>query len=119
MVLLDQNVPKGVKGWCGSIEVRTATEMGWAHFRNGDLIDAAEGDGFRVLVTADKNLGYQQNLAGRTLSIVVLPTNRWTRLRPARWAVMRAITQARLVPRSFIMVGAEPEPSPNPTRSAL
>ena len=36
------------------------------------LIEAAERDGFDPLITTDKNLQYQQNLAGRKISIVVL-----------------------------------------------
>jgi hypothetical protein len=49
--------------------------LGWSELRNGDLIRAAEGR-FDVLLTADQNLRYQQSLRGRTLAIVVLPTNR-------------------------------------------
>ena len=47
---------------------------------NGDLIAAAETAGFDVLVTADKNLEYQQNIAMRCLAIVVLDDNRWSRV---------------------------------------
>jgi len=36
----------------------------------------AEGN-FDVLVTTDKNLRYQQNLQGRRLAILVLPTTNW------------------------------------------
>ena len=55
-------------------EVRTAQEIGWDRLQNGDLIQAAESS-FDVLITSDQNLKYQQNLAGRKLAIVVLPTN--------------------------------------------
>ncbi|MCW5782109.1 MAG: hypothetical protein KIT39_02235 [Nitrospirales bacterium] len=36
---------------------------------------AAASQQFTVLLTADKNLRYQQNLTGHRLSIIVLPTN--------------------------------------------
>ncbi|MCS1412165.1 MAG: hypothetical protein M2R45_05369 [Verrucomicrobia subdivision 3 bacterium] len=36
-----------------------------------------ESNGFEVFLTSDWNLGYQQNLAKRTVDIVVLPTNHW------------------------------------------
>jgi hypothetical protein len=41
-------------------------------------LDAAEAAGFDVLITVDQNIPDQQNLAGRTISIVILcgPTNR-------------------------------------------
>jgi hypothetical protein len=35
-----------------------------------------------VFITADKNLRYQQNLSGRQLAILELPTNRLPLLRP-------------------------------------
>ena len=47
--------------------------MGWSTLENGDLLRQAEGQ-FDVFVTTDQNLRYQQNLAGRRLAILVLPT---------------------------------------------
>ncbi len=34
--------------------------MGWSGMSNGDLLRAAVADGFDVLVTADRNMKYQQ-----------------------------------------------------------
>ena len=42
---------------------------------NGDLLTAAEADGFEIFLTADKNIRYQQNLTGRRIALVVLGTN--------------------------------------------
>jgi hypothetical protein len=56
-------------------DIKTAQEMGWDRLRNGDLIQIAE-EAFDVLITSDRKLKYQQNLARRKISIVVLPTNR-------------------------------------------
>jgi hypothetical protein len=36
---------------------------------------------FDALVTTDRNLQKQQNLAGRHLAVLVLPTTSWPRLR--------------------------------------
>ena len=47
--------------------------MGWSTLENGDLLREAEGQ-FDVFVTTDQNLRYQQNLTGRRLAILVLPT---------------------------------------------
>jgi hypothetical protein len=74
-VLFDVNTPHPLKRHLTEHEVTFAQDMGWSELRNGDLIRAAEGR-FDVLLTADQNLRYQQNLRGRTLAIVVLPTNR-------------------------------------------
>ena|SRR5512146_2538240 len=42
--------------------------------RNGELLRRAE-ELFDVFVTADQNLRHQQNLSGRKLAILVLPSN--------------------------------------------
>lgn len=49
--------------------------MGWAGIRNSELLAKAESN-FDVLLTADKNLRYQQNLSGLALAIIVFPSNR-------------------------------------------
>jgi hypothetical protein len=41
------------------------------------LLAAAEQAVFDVVVTADKNMRYQQNLAGRRIALVVLSTPQW------------------------------------------
>jgi len=48
--------------------------------KNGELLTAAETAGFEVLVTADANLRYQQNLSARRIAIVVLSTTSWPRI---------------------------------------
>jgi hypothetical protein len=48
----------------------------WTELSNGELLDAAEA-AFDVLITTDRNLRYQQNLSGRRLAILVLPTTSW------------------------------------------
>ena len=63
-------------------QVSTAQEQGWGSTKNGELLRAAETAGFDALLTADQNIRYQQNLAGRKLAIVVLTgTTKWSRVR--------------------------------------
>ena len=45
---------------------------------NGELLTLAETAGFEVLITTDRNIRYQQKLAGRKIAIVVLGKGRWT-----------------------------------------
>jgi len=45
------------------------------------LLVEAEWAGFDVFVTADKNIQYQQNLAGRRIAVVVLSTPQWPLVR--------------------------------------
>ena len=73
-VVFDICVPRPLRKHLPGHEIRTAQELGWDTLQNGDLICAAEPL-FDALITSDQNLKYQQNLAGRKLAIVVLPTN--------------------------------------------
>jgi hypothetical protein len=41
------------------------------------LLAEAERAGFDVLLTADNNMRYQQNLTGRRIALVVLSTPQW------------------------------------------
>jgi hypothetical protein len=81
--------------------------MGWSELRNGDLLRAAEEQGFEVLVTADQNLAYQQNLKGRRLSLVVLPSGRWPKVKERLGEVVHAVDEA--LPGSFTQL--KPDPS--------
>jgi hypothetical protein len=63
-VLLDENLDHRLRSHLGAHEVFTASYMGWEGFKNGRLLQAAEEGGFDVLVTGDKTLSYEQNLAG-------------------------------------------------------
>ena len=101
-VLLDNNVPAPLRRQLTGHLVRTAYQLGWHTLENGDLIAAAERDGFEVLVTADKNLFYQQNLSGRALALVILSTNDWPTLRENTESVRDAVQRA--TPGSFCEV---------------
>jgi hypothetical protein len=57
-----------------------------------------------VLVTADKNLAYQQNLRNRRIGIVVLGANRWSLVRKVIPQIVEAVTNAK--PGSYAVVNA-------------
>lgn len=75
-ILFDQGTPAPLRHTLADHTVSTAYEMGWAELENGDLLSAAEAS-FDAFITTDQNLRYQQNLAGRRLAILVLPTTSW------------------------------------------
>jgi hypothetical protein len=58
-ILFDQGTPVGIRDSLQGHTVKTAHEQGWSTLLNGELLAAAEGAGFDVLVTTDKNLVYQ------------------------------------------------------------
>lgn len=81
-ILLDENVPHGLARMLGDHDVTTALAMGWDNISNGALIAAAEEAQFHIMVTTDQNLGYQQNMTGRKLAILVIAgTNKWRVIR--------------------------------------
>ncbi|HEX8011999.1 MAG TPA: hypothetical protein VF814_13850 [Casimicrobiaceae bacterium] len=73
-VLFDQGTPEPLRHLLTEYEVTTAYERGWSTLTNGELLDAAEKEGYAVFVTTDANLRYQQNLERRRIAVVVLST---------------------------------------------
>lgn len=73
-ILLDESVPHVVQMRLSHLAIRTVQDMGWTGTKNGELLRRAEAE-FDIFVTADQQLRYQQNLSGRKLAIIVIPTN--------------------------------------------
>ena len=74
-VLLDEGVPRHLAGPLEAAGFSTTPyPNAWKQMTNGELLKAAE-DEFDVLITSDRSIYFQQNLRGRKLAIVVLPTN--------------------------------------------
>jgi predicted nuclease of predicted toxin-antitoxin system len=90
-VLFDQNVPRNLVNYLPAHKVTRSAELGWQQLENGDLLDAAQDKGFEVMVTADRNLAYQQNLNNRRLAIVVLPSGNWPAAKAQIVEVVKAI----------------------------
>jgi len=99
-VLFDQNVPRQLVSHLIRNEVTRSAELGWQTLQNGELLRAAEEAGFGCLVTADRNLAYQQNLGQRTIAIVVLPAGNWPLVKTKLAEVVAAIDSAE--PKSFM-----------------
>ena len=76
-ILADHNIPGPLIRLLKAFEVKTAVECGWNTLKNGALLDALEKAGFDVLLTGDKNLPSEQNMASRRIGIVALSCNNW------------------------------------------
>jgi hypothetical protein len=76
-ILFDHGTPSGIAASLSGHHVTEAIERGWGRVSNGDLLKVAEAAGFDVLLTTDKGIRYQQNLAGRKIAIVVLGNSTW------------------------------------------
>jgi hypothetical protein len=73
-VLCDENIPHRLRGLLPEHEVATVGYLDWIGIKNGELLKAAEEAGFDVLITSDQGIPYRQNMAGRTLGMVILST---------------------------------------------
>jgi hypothetical protein len=93
-ILFDQGTPAPLRRELPGHHVSTAYEMGWSALRNGELLKAAEKD-FEVFITTDRSLRYQQNLEGRRLAILVLPTTSWPRIQAHASEVVAAVNRLR------------------------
>ena len=81
-IIFDQATPVPIRPYLEGHTVHTASQQGWDKLRNGDLLNAAEEASFDLLLTTDKNMRYQQNLAGRKIALVVLTgTTKWSCVR--------------------------------------
>jgi hypothetical protein len=98
-ILFDHGTPAPLRRTFFNHEVSTAYEMGWAKLSNGDLL-AAAGKSFDAFITTDQNLRYQQNLTGRRLAILVLPTTSWPEIQKHTNKVADAVNA--LKPGDFV-----------------
>lgn len=89
-ILLDHGTPAPLRHKLPGHLVSTAYEMGWAEIDNGTLLTTADGS-FDIFITTDQNLRYQQNLTGRNLAIVVLPTTSWPKIQRHLQAIIAAV----------------------------
>lgn len=103
-VLFDEDVPRQLRRDLKEFAIRTVQEEGWASVKNGDLLRLSAPT-FDALVTADKRLRFQQNIARHDIGVVVIAT-RDTRL-PRRQQVLDELRVAirDVPPGTVIIVG--------------
>ena len=107
-ILIDECLPAGLKGTLTTMghECETVRRAGYGSKKNGELLSLAEGR-WDVLLTSDRRIKYQQNMAGRNVAIVVLlaKSNRLRDLLP----LMPACNQALLAvsPGEIVEVGPQ------------
>src|SRR5271155_5590888 len=94
LILFDNGTPAPLRYVLKGHVVVEAIERGWDRLVNGELIAEAEAAGFELLLTTDKNLRYQQNLAGRKIAFVVLGNQQWPILRLYLDRVVAAVNKA-------------------------
>ena len=91
-IVIDENLPADLAVELAGHKVTTVSRLGWRGVKNGELLLRAQGR-FDVLLTMDRNLEFQQNLAGTEIAIVLLiaRSNRMNDLRPLIPAILLAL----------------------------
>ena len=104
-ILLDESVPGRLGSLLTGHTTVTVQRRGWTSIKNGRLLALAASE-FDVLLTADKGMEYQQNLATLPVSILIVlaRSNRIEDLTAAVPIILSALTE--LPPRSLRKVAA-------------
>ncbi|MFZ1700594.1 MAG: hypothetical protein WBO10_10610 [Pyrinomonadaceae bacterium] len=71
-LLLDENLPRQLKSrFSSDFDVTSVPGLGWQSKKNGELLAAMDTEEISYLLTADRNLRYQQNLERYSVVVVV------------------------------------------------
>ncbi len=93
-ILIDECLPAALRENLTALghECQTVRQAGFGSKKNGELLTLAEGR-WNVLLTSDRNIKYQQNVTGRSLSILILcaKSNRMKDLLPLLPACAQAL----------------------------
>jgi predicted nuclease of predicted toxin-antitoxin system len=108
-ILLDESVPEQLGPLLEGHTWSSVRREGWAGLKNGVLLGTAAKQ-FEVLLTADKNMEFQQNLATLPMAIVVMRarSNRVSDLELVVPAVLLALKT--LTPKTLVKVAAHCRP---------
>ena len=101
-ILFDNGTPAPLRRYLPEHTITLARDAGWEQLVNGQLLTAAEEAGFDLLLTTDKNMQYQQNLAGRRIALLVLGRQNWPILRPHVGRIAAAVDSCG--PGAFVEV---------------
>ena len=96
-LLVDECVEERLRLLFPAHDCQTARFVNLEGLKNGRLLDAAEAAGFDVLITVDQHIPDQQNLAGRTISLLILygSSNRLWDLEPLVLSATSALSSIR------------------------
>jgi hypothetical protein len=104
-ILLDECVPRRFQRELADLDVSHVVTEGWGGRRNGALLQLMREAGFAVLVTVDRNLQFQQNVALSGLAVIVLHarSNRVADLKPLISELVHSVGQ--VTPGQVVHVG--------------
>jgi hypothetical protein len=103
-VLFDQGTPAPLRHHLSGHTVATAYESGWDTLENGDLLQAAQTNGFDVLVTTYQSLSHQQTIPDRPIAVVVLGSTSWPKMQAHLAEIAQAVDAARPGTVTFVPI---------------
>ncbi len=91
-VLVDESLPRQLVHELSEYRCATVQQQGWSGFKNGKLLRHASDARFRIFLTADQGIQYQQNLSNYGVGVVVVcaESNRMEHLRPLIPSILAA-----------------------------
>jgi predicted nuclease of predicted toxin-antitoxin system len=96
-LLLDENLPRPLKNhFSGEFEVTSVPDLGWQSKENGTLLAAMDEERIEILLTADQNLKFQQDLTkfGARVAVIRAFDIRLKALVPRILEIERAIRES-------------------------
>ena len=101
-IIFDNSTPAPLAAFLIGHEMAMCPRLGWARLGNGELLTAAEAAGFELMISADQNLKYQQNLTKRRIALIVLGSNDWSIVQ--KYAAVIAEFADVATPNSYLFV---------------
>jgi hypothetical protein len=97
-ILLDEGVPRSLGSFLKDFEIATVQNQGWTGLKNGELLRLAVAANFKIMITLDTNMQYQQNLEKYPINFIVIrgKTNRLEHLQPLFPAIQSIILSGRM-----------------------
>jgi predicted nuclease of predicted toxin-antitoxin system len=103
-LFLDESVDVKFRSRLTGHNVYTIAYMGWKSLKNGRLLAEAVREGFNAIISTDRGMANQLNLAGTPIAIVILhgATNRLRDLDKLVPELLKALNH--LTPGTFVHV---------------
>lgn len=93
-ILLDEDAPLPLRRALPGHNAFSTQYVGWSGLKNGELVAAAEAEGYDIFITCDQSLEYQQNLNDRRIAIILLSAQEWPILKEHLDTIREAVETA-------------------------
>ena len=111
--IVDEAVPADFTALFEDSEITIAAFPNeWRSSSDGEIVGLSIAAGYDWLITCDKQMPYQQNLSGKSLAVLVLPTPQIPKLEQICPALIEALRTP--APGNFVVLDGEGMRTGNP-----